>query len=47
MRFRGALADSYPAAAAMVALSLMPYLALSAAMQPLQLVTAPSPSGPR
>jgi MFS family permease len=38
MRFRGPLADSYPAAAAMVALSLMPYLALSAAMQPLQLV---------
>lgn len=38
MRFRGPLADSYPAAAAMVALSLIPYLALSSAMQPLQQV---------
>lgn len=38
MRFRGALADSYAAAAAMVAFSLIPYLALSSALTPLQQV---------
>ena len=36
MRFRGPLADSYPAAAAMVALALIPYLALSSALPPMQ-----------
>src|SRR5579875_3767204 len=38
MRFRGPLADSYPAAAAMVALALIPYLALSSAMPAMQQV---------
>lgn len=38
MRFKGPLAASYPAAAAMVALSLIPYLALSSAMPPMQQV---------
>lgn len=35
MKFRGPLADSYPAAAALVVFALIPYLALSAALFPL------------
>jgi MFS family permease len=35
MRFRGPLADSYPAAVALVVFALIPYLALSAAVNPL------------
>ena len=35
MRFRGPLADSYPAAVALVVLALIPYLALSSAINPL------------
>ncbi|MGH2890861.1 MAG: MFS transporter [Solirubrobacteraceae bacterium] len=35
MRLRGPLADSYPAAAALVVLALVPYLALSSALTPL------------
>ncbi len=38
MRFRGPLAGRYPAAAAMVALALIPYLALSGALPPMQRV---------
>src|SRR5579875_2039672 len=38
MRFKGPLADRYLAAAAMVALSLIPYLALSSALPPMQQV---------
>jgi MFS family permease len=36
MRFRGPLADSYGAAALLVAFALIPYLALTSAMMPLQ-----------
>jgi MFS family permease len=36
MRFRGPLADSYPAAAVLVVCALVPYLALSSALTPLQ-----------
>jgi MFS family permease len=35
MRFRGPLADSYPAAVALVVLALIPYLALTSAINPL------------
>jgi hypothetical protein len=35
MRFRGPLADSYPAAVALVVFALIPYLALSSAITPL------------
>jgi len=35
MRFRGPLADSYPAAVALVVFALIPYLALSSAINPL------------
>jgi MFS family permease len=35
MRFRGPLADSYPAAVALVVLALIPYLALTSAITPL------------
>lgn len=42
MRFRGPLADSYPAAAALVIFALIPYLALTAAMDPLTPVLAKS-----
>jgi MFS family permease len=35
MRFRGPLADSYPAAVALVVFALVPYLALSSALTPL------------
>jgi|SRR5579884_102971 len=35
MRFRGPLADSYPAAVALVVFALIPYLALTAAINPL------------
>lgn len=40
MRFRGPLADSYVAAAALVAFALIPYLALTSAIGPLQQVIA-------
>jgi hypothetical protein len=36
MRFRGPLADSYPAAVALVVFALIPYLALTAAINPLE-----------
>lgn len=36
MRFRGPLADRYPAAVALVVFALIPYLVLSAAMTPLE-----------
>jgi MFS family permease len=42
MRFRGPLADSYPAAVALVVSALVPYLALSSAMTPLQPVLSKS-----
>ncbi|MGN6867317.1 MAG: hypothetical protein ACTHMY_02820 [Solirubrobacteraceae bacterium] len=35
MRFRGPLADRYPAAVALVVFALIPYLALTAAINPL------------
>ncbi|HET8978379.1 MAG TPA: MFS transporter [Solirubrobacteraceae bacterium] len=38
MRFRGPLADSYPAAVALVVFALIPYLALTSALTPLQQV---------
>jgi MFS family permease len=40
MRFRGPLADSYAAAAAMVVCALVPYLGLSAALQPITPIIA-------
>jgi MFS family permease len=42
MRFRGPLADSYPAAVALVVSALVPYLALSSAVTPLQPVLSKS-----
>ncbi len=42
MRFRGPLADSYPAAVALVVSALVPYLALSSAMTPLEPVLSKS-----
>ena len=41
-RLRGPLADSYPASVALVVFALIPYLALSAALTPLQPVLAKS-----
>ena len=41
-RFRGPLADSYPAAVALVVCALVPYLALSSALTPLQTVLGKS-----
>lgn len=42
MRFRGPLADSYPAAVALVVFALIPCLALSSALTPLQPILAKS-----
>ena len=42
MRFRGPLADSYPAAVALVVFALVPYLALTAALTPLQPILSKS-----
>jgi MFS family permease len=42
MRFRGPLADSYPAAVALVVFALVPYLALTSALTPLQPILSKS-----
>ncbi len=42
MRFRGPLADSYPAAVALVVFALIPYLALTSALTPLQQIVGKS-----